>query len=127
VFLLVVTVSVTEPVAPKVRVTEFMLSDCEGALFEGDTVVVRLTVPTNPMLFRVIVEVAWELRCTDRLVGFADIVKSPVVKTAVWTFSGTGPRPPFAMSTHVVVPATLLEEQPVWNPIGVPDVALVTL
>jgi hypothetical protein len=103
VFLLVVTVSVTEPVPPEVRATEFMLSECEGALFEGDTVVVRLTVPTNPMLFRVIVEVARELRGTDILVGFADIVKSPVVKTAVWTFSGTGPRPPFAMVTHVVV------------------------
>jgi len=128
VFLAVVIVSLTEPVPPEVRVTALMLSDCDGALFAGDTVVVRLIVPAKPpMLFIVIVENAWELRCKDRLAGFADIVKSPVVKTAVWTLSGTGVKPPFAISTHVVVPATLLGEQPVWNSIGVPDEAFVTL
>src|SRR6266571_3363835 len=54
-----------------------MLSDWDGAWFVGDIVVVRLTVPAKlPMLFRVIVEVAWELRRRDRLAGFADAVQS---------------------------------------------------
>jgi len=127
VFLAVVTVSVTEPVPPEVRVTALTLSDTDGALFLGDIVVVRLTVPAKPMLFRVIVEVVVELRRRGRLAGFADTVKSPVVKTAVCTFSGTEVPPPFAIVTHVVVPPTLLVEQPVWNPMRVPDEALVTL
>ncbi len=51
--------SVTEPVPPEVRVTELGLSDCDGALFVGDIVAVRLTVPAKPLtLFSVIVEVA---------------------------------------------------------------------
>ncbi len=125
-FLAVVIVSVTEAVPPEVRVTAVMLSDCDGALFVGDTVVARLTVPAKPMLFRVIVEVAWELRRRDRLAGFADIVKSPVVKTAVCAFSGSGLRPPFVMVIQVLL--TLVGgAQPVWYPIGVPLVAAVTL
>jgi len=127
VFLTVVTVSVTEAVPPDVRVTVLMLSDCDGALFVGDIVVVRLTVPAKlAMLFRVIVEVAWELRRRDRLAGFADIVKSPVVKTAVCAFSGSGVRVPFVMVIQVLL--TLVGGvQPVWYPIGVPLVAAVTL
>ena len=35
----------------------------------------------------------------------------PVLKTAVCTVSGTAPR--FAVTTHVVVPETLLSEHPV--------------
>ena len=125
-FLTVVTVSVTEADPPEVRVTVLVLSDCDGALFVGDTVVVRLTVPAKPMLFRVIVEDAWELRRRDRLAGFADIVKSPVVKTAVCAFSGSGVRLPFVMVIQVLL--TLVGgEQPVWYPIGVPLVAVVTL
>jgi hypothetical protein len=128
VFLTVVSVSVAEAVPPEVRVTALMLSDCDGALFVGDIVVVRLTVPVKvPMLFRVIVEVAWELRRRDRLAGFADIVKSPpVVKTAVCVFSGSGVGVPFVMVIHVLL--TLVGGgQPVWYPIGVPVVAVVTL
>jgi len=128
VFLAVVTASVTEPVPPEVRATVLMLSDCDGALFVGgDIVVVRLTVPAKfAMLFRVIVEVAWELRRRDRLAGFADIVKSPVVKTAVCAFSGSGVRVPFVMVIQVLL--TLVGGvQPVWYPIGVPLVAAVTL
>src|SRR2546430_8052301 len=104
-----------------------MLRECDGALFVGDIVVVRLTVPAKlAMLFRVIVEVAWELRRRDRLAGFADIVKSPVVKTAVCAFSGSGVREPFVMVIQVLL--TLVGgEQPVWYPIGVPLVAVVTL
>ncbi len=126
-FLTVVTVSVTEPVPPEVRVTAFMLSECDGALFAGDIVVVRLTVPARlAMLFRVIVEVAWELRRRDRLAGFADTVKSPVVKTAVCAFSGSGLGVPFVMVIQVLL--TLVGGgQPVWYPIGVPLVAVVTL
>jgi hypothetical protein len=60
-------------------------------------------------------------------VGLAVIVKAPVLKTAVCTFSGAGCRVPFAMMTQVVVPETLLFEQPVWYPMGVPLVAAVTL
>jgi hypothetical protein len=51
----------------------------------------------------------------------------PVVNTAVWTVSGTGDRDPFVMSTQVVVPETLLDEQPVWNPKAVPEEEPVTL
>lgn len=127
VFLAVATVSVTEPVPPDVRVTALMLRDCDGDLFVGDIVVVRPTVPAKlPMLFRVIVEVAWELRRRDRLAGFEDIVKSPVVKTAVCAFSGSGLRLPLAMVMQVLL--TLVGGvHPVWNPIGVPPVAAVML
>lgn len=129
-FLAVVTVSVTEPVPPEVRVTALMLSDCDGALFVGDIVAVRLTVPAKlPMLFRVIVEVAWALRRNDRFAGLADIVKSPVapvVKMAVCAFSGSGLSPPLVIVTQVLL--TLVGGvQPVWYPIGVPLVAAVTL
>src|SRR2546429_2378266 len=103
-----------------------MLRECDGALFVGDIVVVRLTVPAKlAMLFRVIVEVAWELRRRDRLAGFADIVKSPVVKTAVCAFSGSGVRAPFVMVIQVLL--TLVGGvQPVWYPIGVPLAAALT-
>lgn len=92
----------------------------------------RVTVPENPpKLVRVIVDVPEELRGMLKVVGFAVIEKSGVVpallKTAVWTVSGTGFRPPFAISAQIVVPETLLEEQPVWKPRGIPEVVAVML
>lgn len=92
----------------------------------------RVTVPENPArLVRVIVEVPEEPRWMLRPVGFAVIEKSgevpALLKTAVWTVSGTGFRPPFAMSTQIVVPETLLGEQPVWKPRGIPEVVAVML
>lgn len=119
--------SVTDPVPPGVRVTVLVPSDCDGALLVGDIVVVRLTVPAKlPMLFRVIVEEAWEPRCSNRLAGFTDIVKSPVVKTAVRAISGSGFTLPFVMVMQVLL--TLVGGvQPVWYPIVVPPVAAVTL
>jgi hypothetical protein len=63
-----------------------------------------------------------------RVTGFAAIEKSAVVlKTAVCAFSGTGAIPPFAIVMHVVVPETLLDEQPVWYLKGIPEVEPVTL
>src|ERR1700756_139992 len=90
----------------------------------GVTLSERVTVPENPpKLAMVMVEVPEEPRGRVRLTGFALIEKSPVVvKIAVCTVSGTGFRPPFAISTQMVVPETLLGEQPVWKPRGMPEV-----
>ena len=89
----------------------------------------RLTVPLNPFRrFSVIVEVIWDPREMVRLVGLAVIAKSAVLKTAVCTFSGSGVIVPFTMVTQVLVFPTLVGvEQPVWYPIGVPDVEAVML
>jgi len=62
--------------------------------------------------------------------GLALMTKSGVVlveKMAVCTVSETGLVEPFAITTQVVVPLTLLEVHPVWYPMGVPDVVPVTL
>jgi hypothetical protein len=65
-----------------------------------------------------------------RLVGLAVMTKSGVVfveKMAVWTVSCTELVEPFATVTQVVVPETLLMEQPIWYPRGMPDVVPVML
>lgn len=91
---------------------------------------VNATVPLSPLtLVSVIVELAEEPAGIVRLVGFADIRKSGVLlveKMAVWTVSRTEVGVPFAMVTHTFG-LTLVDEQPVWNPIGVPEVVPVTL
>ncbi len=91
----------------------------------------RLTVPEKLFtLARLSVVVAEEPAIILILLGFNIITKSGVVlveNVAVCTVSGTGLVEPFATVTHVVVPETLLGEQPVWYPMDVPDVVPVTL
>jgi hypothetical protein len=95
----------------------------------GVMLVERLTVPLNPFrLLSVIVEVIVDPRAMVRLVGLAVMAKFAVLKTAVWTFSGTGVMVPFASVTHVLVVPTLVGVgQPVWNPRGMPELGAVTL
>ena len=101
------------------------------ARFPVTTVVFRLTVPVKPLMLATLrVDVAEEPALTVRALGETARTKSGVEiveKTAVLIVSGTEARAPFAIVTHVVVPETLLEEQPVWYPKVVPDVVPVTL
>jgi hypothetical protein len=99
--------------------------------FPVTTVVFKLTVPVKLLMLETLrVDVAEEPALTVRALGLAARTKSRVEvveKTAVLTVSGTEARAPFAIVTHVVVPDTLLEEQPVWYSRVVPDVFAVTL
>ena len=76
----------------------------------------------------VMVEVADDPLGIVSVVGLAERLNAEeAVKVAVCTVSGTGGTPPFATVTQVVVPETLEELQPVWNPIGVLGVEPTTL
>lgn len=94
----------------------------------GATLVDRVIVPENPpKLARVTVEELEELRGMVRVTGFAVIEKSPaLLKTAVCTVSGSGVGVPLAMVTQIP-PETLVLEQPVWKPRGIPEVRPVML
>ena len=103
------------PEPPNVNVTDAGLMTDVGP--DGETEEVRLIVPEKPFtLVRVTVEKA-QLPCwITRSDGLMLMVKSGaalVVKVAVSTVSGSGVAVPFTMVTHVVVPDTLLDEQPV--------------
>jgi|SRR5712692_7382708 len=99
--------------------------------FPVTTVVFRLTVPEKPLLLVTLtVDVPEEPAVIVIALGLAVMTKSGVVlveKMAVCTVSGTGLVEPFAIATQVVVPETLVDVQPVWYPMGVPDVVPVTL
>ena len=99
--------------------------------FPVTTVVFRLTVPEKLLLLVTLtMEVPEDPAVIVIALGLAVMTKSGIVlveKMAVCTFSGTGLVEPFAITTQVVVPETLEEVQPVWYPMGVPDVVPVTL
>lgn len=88
------------------------------------------TVPTKPpRLDKLMVDVLAEPWEIVRVVGLVEIEKSgtaPVVNVAPSTVSGSGVGVPLARVTQTP-PETLVFEQPVWNPSGVPAVAAVTL
>ena len=96
----------------------------------GEPEATKLIMPENPLtLVRLMLEKPEEPALMLRLFGIATIAKSGAVlveKIAVCTFSVSGGIP-FSTVTHVVVPGTLPPEHPIWYPIGVPVVALVTL
>jgi hypothetical protein len=76
-------------------------------------------VPLNPpRLINVIVE-APEPPCVKvREDGLAEMVKlGELLKEAVWTFSGSGTRPPLVIVTQML--SLLVVVQPVWYPIVV--------
>ena len=106
--------------------TLLLLRAVEGALrINGETLVERLIVPVNPFwLVRIMFDVPDDPFISIMLGLLAEMAKSgPVLlKLAVCTVSGSGFMLPLAMVTHVVVPLTLLEEQPVWNPTGIDPV-----
>lgn len=122
-----VTTVITDP--PADTVTVDVLRVAEGPV--GLMVAAKLTVPVKLLILVIVsVDVAEEPGLMLKLLGLEVKTKSGVElveSVAVCTASGTEFGEPFAMSTHVVVPATLLEEQPVWNPIEVPLVVAVTL
>lgn len=99
--------------------------------FPVRTVVFRLTVPEKLLvLVMLTVDVPEEPAVMVTAFGLVFMTKSGVVlveKMAVCTVSGTGLVEPLAIVTQRVVPETLVELQPVWYPIGVPDVVPVTL
>lgn len=96
----------------------------------GETLDVRATVPENPLtLITLIREVAEEPTLIAMTLGFAEIEKSgvvPVLKVAACTVSERGLTAPLTMETQTLI-ETLVLEQPVWNPSGIPDVLPVTL
>jgi hypothetical protein len=95
----------------------------------GETAVVRLTAPEKLLtLVMLRIEVAELPAVIVMLLGLAFITKSgivPVLKVAVWTVSGTAVGDPLVMVTQVG--ESLVFEQPVWNPTGIPVVDAVTL
>jgi len=106
---------VTEAVPPELSVTLVVLRvDVGQCALEGSMLEDRLIVPVKPLrLVSVMIDVPGVPRERVIVAGLAAIEKSWVVKTAVCTFSGTPVGDPFEMVTHVVVPETLLLEQPV--------------
>lgn len=123
----IITVEVAVLPAPMVTVDGLILM----TRFPVTRVVFRLTVPAK--LLRLVTltvegpEAPWVIVIAF---GVTVITKSGVVlveNVMVCATSGTGFGVPFATSTQMVVPETLLKEQPVWNPSEVPEVAPVTL
>jgi hypothetical protein len=123
----IITVEVAVWFAPTVTVDGLIVM----TRFPVTTVVFSLTVLAKLLtLVTLTVEVPDEPCVIVMVFGVAVITKLGVVlveNVAVCTASGTGPVEPLAIVTQVVVPETLLEEQPVWYPRGIPDVVPVTL
>ena len=117
----VVNVRMAEAVPPDVRITLVGLILHEGqARQSGGGVVERLTVPANPKLVNVIVELVLDPDCTFCEVGLAAIEKSGIIgppNVAVWTDSESVM---FTFTTVTHVLGTLVPEQPAWNTMAVP-------
>jgi hypothetical protein len=123
----VVIVRVEDNVCPDPSARLVELSDV--ARPNGTVVASRFTLPANPlMLIALISDVADIPAVIVMLLGFALTAKSGavlVLKVAVWIVAGTPVGVPLESVTHVF--GTLVFEQPVWNPTGIPDVVPVML